>query len=110
LSPCEAKPVVAKPSNLDVSELELNRRGGSSDPQRAAAVRFAKAVADTRGKVGDEDIDAVRSAGFSDGDIVAIAGLTAQFLFTNFLNNIAQVELDLPADVPTLRETTAVHA
>jgi uncharacterized peroxidase-related enzyme len=95
---------------LDAAELELNRRGGSSDPKRAAAVRFAKAVADTRGKVSDEDIAVVRAAGFSDGDIVAIAGLTAQFLFTNFLNNIAQVELDFPADVPTLRDNAAVHA
>src|SRR5436309_9624631 len=78
---------------LDASELELNRHGGSSDPKRAAAVRFARAVADTPGKVSDEDIAALRAAGFSDADIVAIAGLTAQFLFTNFVNNIAQVEL-----------------
>jgi hypothetical protein len=28
----------------------------------------------------------------------AIAGLVAQFLMTNFMNNIAQVELDFPAD------------
>ena len=56
-------------------------------------------------QVSDEEIAAVRAAGFSDGDIVAIAGLTAQALQTNFLNNIAQVELDFPADVPALRDT-----
>jgi uncharacterized peroxidase-related enzyme len=95
---------------LDVAELELNRHGGSSDPKRAAAVRFAKAVADTRGKVSDEEIAAVRAAGFTDGDIVAIAGLTAQFLLINFLNNIAQVELDFPADVPALSDTATVPA
>jgi uncharacterized peroxidase-related enzyme len=95
---------------LDAAELELSRRGGSSDPKRAAAVRFAKAVAETRGKVSDEDIAVVRAAGFSDGDIVAMVGLTAQFLFTNFLNNIAQVELDFPADVPALRDTAAAKA
>ena len=95
---------------LDTAELELNRRGASGDPKRAAAVRFAKAIADTRGRVSDEDIGAARAAGFSDGDIVAIAGLTAQFLFTNFLNNIAQVELDFPADVPVLRDAAAIQA
>jgi hypothetical protein len=42
----------------------------------------------------------VRAAGFSDGDIVAIAGLIAQFLFTNIMNNIAQAELDFPAVEP----------
>jgi uncharacterized peroxidase-related enzyme len=85
-------------AKLDTAELELNRRGGSRDPKRAAAVRFAKAIADTRGKVSDEDLADVRTAGFTDADIVAIAGLTAQFLFTNFMSNIGQVELDFPAD------------
>ena len=32
-----------------------------------------------------------------DAEIVAMAGLTAQFLMTNFMNNIAQTELDFPA-------------
>ena len=87
-------------AKLDTAELELNRRGGSRDPKRAAAVRFAKAIADTRGKVSDEDLADVCAAGFTDADIVAIAGLTAQFLFTNFMSNISQVELDFPAVAP----------
>jgi uncharacterized peroxidase-related enzyme len=95
---------------LDVAELDRNRRGESADPKRAAAVRFAQAVADTRGKVSDEDLAAIRAAGFSDGDIMAVAALTAQFLFTNFINNIAHVELDFPADVPTLPDTAPVPA
>jgi uncharacterized peroxidase-related enzyme len=84
-------------AKLDMAELELNRRGGSSDPKRAAAVRFAKAVTDTRGKVSDEDLVDVRAAGFSDADIVVIAGLTAQFPYTNFMSNISQPALDFPA-------------
>lgn len=83
-------------AKLDAAELELNRRGSSGDPKRAAAVRFAKNVANTRGKVSNEDLADVRAAGFSDGDVVAIAGLTAQYLFTNFMNNIAQTKLDFP--------------
>ena len=62
-----------------------------------AAVRFAKAIAETRGKVSDEELADVRTAGFTDADIVAIAGLTAQFLFTNFMSNISEPELDFPA-------------
>jgi uncharacterized peroxidase-related enzyme len=83
-------------AGLDPAELELNRHGASADPQRAAAVRFARAVADTRGRVSDEDLAEVRAAGFADPDIVAIAGLTAQFLFTNFMNNIARLQPDFP--------------
>ena len=33
-------------AKLDTAELELDRRGGSRDPKRAAAVRFAIAVAE----------------------------------------------------------------
>ena len=39
----------------------------------------------------------IRAAGFSDADIIAIAGLTAQFLMTNFLNNVSQIDVDFPA-------------
>jgi hypothetical protein len=54
--------------------------------------------------VSDEDLADVRAAGFTDADIVAIAGLTAQFLLTNFMSNIAQVELDFPqAELPASR-------
>ncbi|WP_342724638.1 carboxymuconolactone decarboxylase family protein [Bradyrhizobium sp. B097] len=87
-------------AKLDAGELDLNREGKSRDPKRAAAVRFAKAIADRRGKVSDEQLADVRAAGFTDGDIVAIAGLTAQFLYTNFMSNISQVELDFPDVVP----------
>jgi hypothetical protein len=34
-------------------------------------------------------------------DTVAIASLTAQFLFINFMNNIARTERDFPADPPS---------
>jgi uncharacterized peroxidase-related enzyme len=85
-------------AKLDAAELALNRQGTSRDPKRAAAVGFAKTVADTRGKVSDEDLAHMRAAGFTDAEIVAIAGLTAQFLMTNFMNNIARIELDFPID------------
>jgi uncharacterized peroxidase-related enzyme len=87
-------------AKLDAAELDLNRKGRSGDPKRATAIRFAKVIAETRGKVSDEDLADVRAAGFTDADIVAIAGLTAQFLFTNFMSNISQVELDFPAEAP----------
>lgn len=97
-------------AGLDAAELELNRHGGSGDPRRAAAVRFAKAAADTRGKVNDDDIARVRAAGFTDADIVAIAGLIAQFLFTNIMNNIAEAELDFPAVGPAQHDTAHAAA
>ncbi|WP_298259818.1 carboxymuconolactone decarboxylase family protein [Bradyrhizobium sp.] len=93
-------------AKLDSAELALNRQGTSRDPKRAAAVRFAKIIADTRGKVSDGDLADVRAAGFSDAETIAIAGLVAQFLMTNFMNNIARTELDFATDATASNETT----
>jgi len=58
---------------------------------------LAKMLIETRGKVSDAEMSAIREAGFRDSEIVEIAALTAQFLLTNFVNNVAQTEIDFPA-------------
>src|SRR6201999_3336513 len=76
-------------AKIPPDEIARNRKGQSSDPKRAAAATFAKALIETRGKVSDAEFHAVRDAGYADGEIVAIIGLTAQYLMTNFMNNAA---------------------
>lgn len=83
-------------ARLDASEIELNRQGGSSDPKAAAAVAFAVAVARSRGQVSDADLQSVRNAGFSDGQIVEIVAVAAENVLTNFLNNVARTDIDFP--------------
>jgi uncharacterized peroxidase-related enzyme len=78
-------------------EITLNLEGKSSDPKRAAAAAFAKRIIDTHGKVSDADLAAVRAAGYSDGQIVELTTLAARYTLTNFLNNMAEVEIDIPA-------------
>jgi uncharacterized peroxidase-related enzyme len=89
--------VSAKFAKVSPEEIALNRTGASSDPKRAAAATFAKAVLASSGRVSDTELTAVRAAGYTDADIVAIIALTAQFSMTNFLNNVAQTEPDFPA-------------
>ncbi|MDB5582344.1 MAG: hypothetical protein JWR80_7520 [Bradyrhizobium sp.] len=84
-------------ANMSAQEIALNREGKSEDPKRAAAATFAKRVIETRGRVSDEDLAAVRAAGFSDANVVEIVASTAQFLLTNFLNNVADTAVDFPA-------------
>ena len=74
-------------AKMPADEIELNREGRSSDPKRQAAVAFAKALIETRGKVSDAQFAAVRDAGWTDANIVEMIALTAQFLLTNFMNN-----------------------
>jgi len=77
-------------------EITLNIEGTSSDPKRAAAAAFAKRIIDTHGKVSDADLAAVRVAGYSDGQIVELTALAARYTLTNFLNNMADIEIDIP--------------
>ena len=83
-------------AKLSSDEVALNRRGRSDDAKADAAVRFAAKVAETRGRVSEADIAAVRQAGFSDGQMVEIVGLVALNVFTNLLNVVAETDIDFP--------------
>jgi uncharacterized peroxidase-related enzyme len=83
-------------ANIDDDEIRLNRAGQSGAPKTAAAVTFAKKLMETHGKVSEDDLQAVRAAGFTDANIVEIIALSAQFLLTNFVNNAFDTEIDFP--------------
>ena len=83
-------------AKISPEEIALNRKGGSSDSKANAAVQFAAKVVRERGNVTEADIKAVRDAGFSDGQIVEILAVTAENIFTNLLNVVAQTDIDFP--------------
>jgi len=53
-----------------------------------------------RGQVSDEDLQAIRDAGFSEEQIAEIAANVALNIFTNYFNNIARTEIDFPTVEP----------
>ena len=81
---------------LDDAEIAANRSGFSNDPKADAAVRFAGKVAQRRGHVSDEDVLAVRSAGYSDAQIVEIVQHVALNTWTNYINSVAGTVIDFP--------------
>lgn len=83
-------------SQTTSEEIALNLQGASSDPKIAAAATFARRIVETRGKVSDAEFDAVRTAGYSDPQIVEITVLAARYSLTNFLNNMAEIVIDIP--------------
>src|SRR5215813_13766654 len=83
-------------AKISPEEIALNRKGESGDARANAAVNFAAKVARERGHITEADIKAVRDAGFSDGQIVEILAVTAENVFTNLLNVVADPDLDLP--------------
>lgn len=85
-----------KLARLDDAEIQANRAGGSGDAQADAAVRFAVAVARERGHVRSEDLAAARAAGYNDAQIIEIVQHVALNTWTNYINEVAQTDLDFP--------------
>jgi alkylhydroperoxidase family enzyme len=85
---------------MSSDDIDLARAGGSTDPQRAAVARFAQQVVESRGQVSDADLAAVRDAGYTDAQILAIVTVAVQTLLTNFINNVNQTDVDIPAVNP----------
>lgn len=83
-------------AKISSEEIEMNRKGASTEPKADAAVRFAAKVAQHRGKVSDADIAAVKQAGFSEAQIVEIVAVVAENFLTNLLNNVAETDIDFP--------------
>ena len=84
-------------AKLSREEIDLARQGKSAEPRAAAAAAFARRVAEARGKVSQEDVEAVRAAGFSEAQIVEIVAVVAENFFTNLVNNVAATEVDFQA-------------
>jgi uncharacterized peroxidase-related enzyme len=87
-------------NHATAEEIALARQGRSDDPKRQAAGTFARRVVEERGNVTDADLEAVRNAGYNDKQVVELIALTAQFLLANFMNNVADTDIDFPPARP----------
>jgi uncharacterized peroxidase-related enzyme len=84
-------------AKLDDAEIAANRSGTSSDAKADAAVRFAVQVAQERGHVSDAAVQAVKGAGYTDAEVMEIVLHVALNTLTNYVNEVAQTEIDFPA-------------
>lgn len=91
-----AHTALAKGQSVDDAELALNLEGESADERTNAALQFATAIVRKRGWVTDDDLIAVRSAGFSEGEVVELVAVVAINTFTNYFNHVAQTQVDFP--------------
>ena len=88
--------IAAKLAKLDAEEIAAARAGGSRDKKAEAAVRFAVALVNQRGRVPEEAVTAVREAGYSDAQIVEIVAHVALNTLTNYVNEALDTEIDFP--------------
>ncbi len=91
-----AHSAIGKMHGLDPAELAAAKRAASMTPKTAALLKLAVAINGQRGKVSDAVLAEARSAGVSDAEIVEVVGHVALNVFTNYLNNVSETEIDFP--------------
>ncbi|WP_374352679.1 carboxymuconolactone decarboxylase family protein [Chitinimonas sp.] len=83
-------------AKLSSDEIAAARDHQSSDAKTSAALNFAYRVVADRGRVSDQELAAVRAAGFSDAEVIEIVLLVALNVLTNYVNNVAHTDIDFP--------------
>lgn len=91
-----AHTAIGKKAGLSDDEMHANRLGSSLDDKAGAAVAFASALNTHLGEVTQAEFDAVRTAGYSDAEIVEIVVHVGMNILTNILGKSTQVEIDFP--------------
>jgi uncharacterized peroxidase-related enzyme len=91
-----AHSAIGRMAGLTADQIRDSRLGTAVDPKADALIRFARKIVDTRGRVGDADLDDVRAAGFDNGVIAEVVAHVALNVFTNYFNELAETDLDFP--------------
>lgn len=92
-----AHTALGKRAGLSEQETCDARRAVADDDKESAALGFARKIVSDRGHVSDADIQQVRQAGYTDGEISEIVANVALNTFTNYFNHVAGTEVDFPA-------------
>lgn len=81
---------------IDAQTLTSSREGNAADAKTQAILQFAKTLLSKNGHVTNEDVDAVKAAGLTDGEIGEVIGHVGLNILTNYFNNTAETEIDFP--------------
>jgi len=95
-----AHSAIGQGAGLNETEIQDARKGVASDPKVQAALVFAKKVVQNRASVSDQDIEEVKSAGFSEGEVGEIVANVCLNIFTNYFNHVADPQIDFPQVQP----------
>jgi alkylhydroperoxidase family enzyme len=77
-------------------DLAAARSAQAKNPKTAAALGFAAKLVDKRGHLSASDVNALRGAGFGDGEVAEIIAFVVLNIFRNYFNLIAAPEIDFP--------------
>jgi uncharacterized peroxidase-related enzyme len=88
--------MLAKKAGMTDDQIKAIRKFDPLSPKHKALVTFLRRVMETKGFVKDADVSAVRSAGYTDGQIAESIAFIALATYSNFFNHVYDTPLDLP--------------
>jgi hypothetical protein len=93
----EAVKLAVKKAGLTDEQAISIRRGAPQQTKLAALIRFVNTAIQPNGRISDDDLSAVKSAGYSDAQITEALLTVSHTVFTNLFNRVHQTPLDFPA-------------
>jgi len=91
-----AHAAIGKGEGLNEHAINAAREGGAVQPADEAVVQFALKVVQLRGRVSDTDITKLRELFDNDGIIIEIVANVALNILTNYMNRLADTDIDFP--------------
>ncbi len=91
-----AHTAIGKMNGLSDEQTVQNRQGLATDAKTEAALQFAQQVTRKRGQVSSEEISAFKNAGYTDSDVLEVILNVVANTLTNYVNHIAETEIDFP--------------
>jgi uncharacterized peroxidase-related enzyme len=77
-----------------VARIQEDFRSAGLDPKRLAMLEYSEKLTLTPSAMERSDVEALRAAGFSDADILAIAEVTAYYAYVNRIADGLGVEVE----------------
>jgi uncharacterized peroxidase-related enzyme len=91
-----AHSTIGKKLGLSADQIHESRAGESNDPKTNALIKFALRVVERLGHIDEDDMSAIRAAGFDDATIAEVLAGVALDVFTNYFNIVTEPEVDFP--------------
>lgn len=91
-----AHAAIGRGAGLSDDDIELARLGGAQDATDDAVIWLALRIVQYRGGISDSILACVSKAGLDDGLIIEIIAHVAMNVLTNYVNRIADTDVDFP--------------
>ncbi len=88
---------IGKGLGMTENDIQSARQGKANDALDNAIAHLAQAITQQRGNISDKTFESAKLAGLDDQLIIEVVANVCMNLLTNYLNHIADTEVDFPA-------------